>query len=114
VVKTVEVFFWITFVVDRFQRRTLLIWGSAGGSICMWILGAYIKVANPSANSGSSPTSGGIAAIFFFFLWTVPYSQSWSGIPWVINSEMFPLDIRWVLFRFPFGLVKLYANHAFP
>ncbi|KAJ5461907.1 Quinate permease [Penicillium daleae] len=94
VVKTVAVFVWILFVVDNFQRRTLLFWGAAGGSVCMWILGAYIKIADPSVNSTGNPTSGGIAAIFFLFLWIIPYSQSWSGIPWVINSEMFPLDIR--------------------
>jgi hypothetical protein len=94
VVKMVEVFVWIAFVVDRFQRRTLLIWGAAGGSICMWIIGAYIAAADPASPTSTATSAGKTAVVFMFFLWTVPYSQSWSGIPWVINSEMYPMDIR--------------------
>jgi hypothetical protein len=39
-------------------------------------------------------TSGGIDAIFFFYLWTALYTPSWNGTPWVINSEMFDQNTR--------------------
>lgn len=30
----------------------------------------------------------------FFYLWTVFYTPSWNGTPWVYNSEMFPQNVR--------------------
>jgi hypothetical protein len=42
--------------------------GSIGGSLCMWFVGGYIKIAKPEdAQEGASLTSGGIAAIFMFY-----------------------------------------------
>ncbi len=32
--------------------------------------------------------------MFFFYLWTVFYSPSWNGTPWVYNSEMFAQNQR--------------------
>ncbi|KAK4907830.1 hypothetical protein LTR66_017610, partial [Elasticomyces elasticus] len=51
-------------------RRNLLLIGAAGGSVCLWIVGAYIKIAQPEKNNSDSLTGGGIAAMFFFYLWT--------------------------------------------
>ncbi|KAK7738362.1 hypothetical protein SLS53_006173 [Cytospora paraplurivora] len=98
-VKTVFTFVWLLisrYLIDQFGRRNLLMYGGAGGSVCMWILGAYIKIANPAENPNTSGklSSGGIAAIFFFYLWTACYTPSWNGTPWVINSEMFDQNTR--------------------
>lgn len=30
----------------------------------------------------------------FFYLWTVSYTPSWNGTPWVLNSEMFDQNVR--------------------
>ncbi|KAL1887379.1 hypothetical protein Sste5346_010259 [Sporothrix stenoceras] len=94
VAKTLCVVVYALVIVDRVPRRTLLMWGAACCSVCMWIIGAYVKIADPSAHVMDSPTGGAIAAIFFFFLWVVPYELSWSSTPWLINAEMFPLDVR--------------------
>ena len=59
----------------------------------MWIIGAYIKLHGTAANGDKLPP-GGIAAIFFFYLWTFFYTPSWNGTPWVINSEMFSQQTR--------------------
>lgn len=97
VVKTVVTVIWLLWLIDRLGRRNLLMIGAAGGSFCMWFIGAYIKLSNPT---GKAPTgngklsSGGIAAIFFFYLWTAFYTPSWNGTPWVINSEMFSQNTR--------------------
>lgn len=96
-VKTVFTFVWLLYLIDQFGRRNLLIYGGAGGSICMWVIGAYINVANPAgrpntAGGGLSP--GGTAAVAFFYLWTACYTPSWNGTPWVVNSEMFSQDTR--------------------
>lgn len=97
VVKTTLTFVWMFLLIDKLGRRFLLMAGAAGGSICMWILGGYIYTTDVSpaaaaAAKGLSP--GGIAAIFFFYLWTAFYTPSWNGTPWVINSEMFDMNTR--------------------
>jgi hypothetical protein len=75
--------------------------GAFGGSLCMWFIGAYIKLSDPAAHTTNTGlSSGGIAAIFFFYLWTAFYTPSWNGTPWVINSEIFSQNTRWVSCHF--------------
>jgi sugar porter (SP) family MFS transporter len=97
VVKTICTIIWLLWLIDRLGRTKLLMIGALGGSFCMWVIGAYIKLSNVGANaSNPNPklSSGGIAAVFFFYLWTVFYTPSWNGTPWVINSEMFSQQTR--------------------
>nr|POF13298.1 quinate permease [Quercus suber] len=88
VVKTALTFIWLLFLIDRLGRRNLLMFGALGGSVCMWIIG----VTTTTTTSALGP--GGIAAIFFFYLWTAFYTPSWNGTPWVLNSEMFDARTR--------------------
>lgn len=94
VVKTATTFVWLLWMIDHLGRRKLLMIGAIGGGLCMWFIGAYIKVADPTNNPTETLTSGGIAAVFFFYLWTAFYTPSWNGTPWVINSEMFDVNTR--------------------
>ncbi|EWG45016.1 quinate permease [Fusarium verticillioides 7600] len=98
VVKTTITFIWILVLIDHVGRRNLLMIGAGGGAFCMYFIGAYIKIANNEAKvaAGEDPklSSGGIAAVFFFYLWTAFYTPSWNGTPWVLNSEMFDQTTR--------------------
>ncbi|KAK7914045.1 quinate permease [Apiospora marii] len=95
VVKTVTTVVWLLYLIDQLGRRKLLMYGAVGGSLCMWFIGAYIKIANVADKpEGSALDGGGIAAIFFFYLWTVFYTPSWNGTPWVLNSEIFDQNTR--------------------
>ena len=95
VVKTVLTFVWLLYMIDHVGRRKLLMIGACGGSLCMWFIGAYIKISNAANNTTNTQlSSGGIAAIFFFYLWTAFYTSTWNGTPWVINSEMFDQNTR--------------------
>lgn len=60
----------------------------------MWYIGAYIKIADPSSHPTTNISSGGISAMFFFYLWTCCYTPTWNGTPWVYNSEMFDQNVR--------------------
>ncbi|KAK8064583.1 quinate permease [Apiospora phragmitis] len=94
-VKTVVTVGWLLYLIDQLGRCKLLMYGAVGGSLCMWFIGAYIKIADTANRPAGSPLdSGGIAAIFFFYLWTVFYTPSWNGTPWVLNSEMFDQNTR--------------------
>lgn len=95
VVKTALTLVWLLVLIDHMGRRNLLMIGAIGGSLCMWFIGAYIKISDPASNQNNTTLSGGgIAAIFFFYLWTAFYTPSWNGTPWVINSEMFDQNTR--------------------
>ncbi|KAF2712422.1 general substrate transporter [Pleomassaria siparia CBS 279.74] len=95
VVKTIVTIIWLLWLIDRLGRRKLLMIGATGGSLCMWFIGAYIKLSSSkAAKADGKLSSGGIAAIFFFYLWTAFYTPSWNGTPWVINSEMFSQNTR--------------------
>lgn len=89
--------FWIFFVVEKLGRRTALMAFSLPCAICFYYIGAYIKIADPLARLASGNThmdDGGRAAQAMLYIWTIFYGMSWNGTPWVINSEIFPQDIR--------------------
>lgn len=94
VVKTIVTFVWILWLIDQLGRRNLLMIGAIGGSLCMWYIGGYLAL-NPASGTGGL-SGGGISAMVFFYLWTVFYTPSWNGTPWVINSEMFDQNTRYV------------------
>ena len=95
VVKCTLTFVWLLFLIDKLGRRNLLMIGAAGGAVCMYIIGAYISTVTISSKSTNTHlTSGGYAAIFFFYLWTAFYTPSWNGTPWVLNSEIFDNNTR--------------------
>ncbi|GAA6060321.1 hypothetical protein JCM10212_000418 [Sporobolomyces blumeae] len=96
VVKTVCALIWAFVIVDHFGRRGILIVGSVGGAISMYVIGAYIAIGKPQERVDASLDSGGIAAVAFFYIWTIFYSVSWNGTPWVVNSEVFPGAVRQV------------------
>jgi hypothetical protein len=92
IVRLISVCIAMIWVVDRFGRRKMLMAGSAVMSISMWYIGAFVKVANPSASEEIS--AGGYAAATFIYIYAVGYCFSWAGIPWIYASEIFPLRIR--------------------
>lgn len=94
VIKTTMTFVWIMVMIDQLGRRNLLMYGALGGSLSLWVVGGYIAVAKPRDNPTDSLTSGGIAAMAFFYIYTIFYTPSWSGTPWVVNSEMFDQNVR--------------------
>jgi len=94
VIKTVGTFIWLLLLIDKLGRRNLLMIGAVGGALCLFFVGGYIAVAQPALHPTKDLSSGGIAAMFFFYLWTAFYTPSWNGTPWVLNSEMFDQNVR--------------------
>lgn len=94
VVKTVVTIVWLLFLIDNLGRRKLLIAGAIAGSVCLWVIGVYIKIVDPENNPKPNLDSPGIMAVVFFYLYTASYIPSWNGTPWVLNSEMFDPNMR--------------------
>ena len=100
---------WLLYLIDQLGRRPLLIAGSVGGAISMYYIGAYIAIVKPSLRPTSSLTTSGKSAgectstkeseclmivVAFFYIWTIFYSPTWNGTPWVISAEFFPQHVR--------------------
>jgi sugar porter (SP) family MFS transporter len=94
VVKTAITIVWLLYLIDHLGRRKLLMVGAFGGSLCMWWIGAYIKIAGVKASASTTMSSGGKATVFFFYLWTAFYTPTWNGTPWVLNSEIYDQNMR--------------------
>lgn len=89
--------FWVFFLVDTFGRRVCLCYIAIPCSLCMWYIGAYIKIANPAARLAAGDigiTPGGTAAKAIIYIWTIFYGCTWNGTPWVICAEIFPQSVR--------------------
>jgi hypothetical protein len=57
--------------------------------IAHFFVGAYIKIADPSATG--SATSGAIAAAAFIYIYVVSFMWSYAAIPWIVPAEILPL-----------------------
>ncbi|KAL8284116.1 hypothetical protein RQP46_004865 [Phenoliferia psychrophenolica] len=96
VIKTIGALIWAFIVIDKFGRRGILLVGAVGGAIGMYAIGAYIKIVQPALHPSTTLPPSGIAALFFFYLWTIFYAVSWNGTPWVVCAEVFPGSVRTV------------------
>ncbi|KAF5360006.1 hypothetical protein D9758_007615 [Tetrapyrgos nigripes] len=94
IIKLVGALIWLLYLVDQLGRRSLLMIGSIGGAISMYYIGAYIAIAKPQNNPTSTISSSGRSAIAFFYIWTIFYSPTWNGTPWVVGAEFFPQHVR--------------------
>ena len=77
---------WIAvFTIEKFGRRTLMLFGAAGMSISMAILAGTASAGTDSAN---------IAVIVFLFVFNTFFAIGWLGMTWLYPSEIVPLRIR--------------------
>ncbi|KAL9114337.1 MAG: hypothetical protein Q9227_001759 [Pyrenula ochraceoflavens] len=76
--------FW---TIERFGRRTLLIWGALGMVICQFIV-AIVGTATDQNNHATSAMIAFICIYVFFF------ASTWGPGAWVVIGEIFPLPIR--------------------
>jgi len=74
--------------VDRFGRRTLLLWGAVGMIVCEYliaVIGVTISVDN---------TAGQKVLIAFVCVYIACFAATWGPIAWVVTGEIYPLQIR--------------------
>ncbi|CZR50422.1 probable monosaccharide transporter [Phialocephala subalpina] len=76
--------FW---TVERFGRRTILIWGALGMVVCQFIVGA-VGTALPDNDNATRALIAFICIYIFFF------ASTWGPGAWVVIGEIFPIPIR--------------------
>ncbi|KAF9259071.1 AmMst-1 [Marasmius fiardii PR-910] len=74
--------------VERFGRRTLLLWGAIGMCVCEYIV-AIVGVTVSGEN-----LAGQKVLIAFVCVYIAFFASTWGPIAWVITGELFPLQIR--------------------
>ncbi|KAF9455847.1 general substrate transporter [Collybia nuda] len=94
IIKLIGSLIWLLWLVDSLGRRYLLMIGSIGGALSMYYIGAYIAIAKPADHPMATLDAGGRSAVAFFYIWTIFYSPSWNGTPWVVGAEFFPQHVR--------------------
>ncbi|KAG2177389.1 hypothetical protein INT44_007900 [Umbelopsis vinacea] len=89
------------YFVERFGRRSMLIWGAVGMTICEFIV-AIIGVTvgfdktTTDASGASVPIniSAVNAQIAFIAIYIFFFATTWGPAAWVVIGEIFPLPIR--------------------
>ncbi|KAG9518422.1 general substrate transporter, partial [Aureobasidium melanogenum] len=99
-VKAVASIIYYIFFVDMLGRRNPVLVSSIACSLCLWFVGAYVKVGHPaSAIAAGEPLSastaaGGRAAIGMIMIYSIFWSFGLNGIPWIVSAEIFPGSLR--------------------
>jgi sugar porter (SP) family MFS transporter len=79
------------YAVDRWGRRTLLIWGSVGMISSQFIVG----IVGVTAGKLSAHNNPAVSSMIAFIMINVAiFSFTWGPVAWVSIGEIFPLPIR--------------------
>ncbi|CAG57754.1 HXT4/6/7 [Nakaseomyces glabratus] len=83
------------YVVDRFGRRRCLLWGAAAMTACMVVF-ASVGVTRLYPHGMKQPSSKGAGncMIVFTCFYIFCFATTWAPIPFVVNSETFPLRVK--------------------
>jgi sugar porter (SP) family MFS transporter len=76
--------FW---TIEKFGRRSLLIWGAVGMLVCEFII-AIVGTALPNSHAAN------ICLIVFVCIYIFFFAQTWGPAAWVVIGEIFPLPVR--------------------
>ncbi|KAJ8079497.1 Plasma membrane low glucose sensor [Marasmius tenuissimus] len=74
--------------VEKFGRRTLLLWGAVGMCICEFIVGIV------GVTVSDSNTAGQKVLVAFVCIYIGFFASTWGPIAWVVTGEIFPLQVR--------------------
>ncbi|PWZ00594.1 putative sugar transporter [Testicularia cyperi] len=77
------------FVIEKFGRRKLMLFGAAGQMISMVILA--VMDAPSVKNSSDAPA---VVSVIFYFLFNTFFAIGWLGMSWLYPAEITPLAIR--------------------
>ncbi|KAI4216534.1 MAG: hypothetical protein LQ351_001023 [Letrouitia transgressa] len=77
--------------LDRYGRRSTMVWGAVGMALELLIAGILDKYAQIK---GPSQRSFGAGVATMTFLYTATFGATWLTTPWLYPTEIFPLNVR--------------------
>ncbi|OQD80013.1 hypothetical protein PENANT_c040G10872 [Penicillium antarcticum] len=75
------------YMIEKFGRRTLLIWGAVIMCLCEFII-AIVGVAYPDGHAANT------CLIVFVCFYIAAFATTWGPAAWVVIGEIYPLPIR--------------------
>ncbi|KAI9890214.1 MAG: hypothetical protein M1814_004376 [Vezdaea aestivalis] len=78
--------------LDRYGRRSTMVWGAVGMALTMLTAGICDKFASEEGNPNQRAYGSATAA--FTFLYTAIFDATWLTTPWLYPTEIFPLNVR--------------------
>ncbi|KOG99158.1 hexose transporter HXT4 DI49_2499 [Saccharomyces eubayanus] len=83
------------FLVERYGRRRCLLWGAAS-MVCCMVVFASVGVTRlwPNGKKNGSSKGAGNCMIVFTCFYLFCFATTWAPIPFVVNSETFPLRVK--------------------
>ncbi|CCK69620.1 sugar porter family MFS transporter KNAG_0C05190 [Huiozyma naganishii CBS 8797] len=83
------------YLVERFGRRRCLLWGAGTMTACM-VIYASVGVTRLYPHGRKQPSSKGAGncMICFTCFYIFCFATTWAPIPFVVNSETFPLRVK--------------------
>ncbi|KAG1846407.1 hypothetical protein DFJ58DRAFT_730536 [Suillus subalutaceus] len=79
------------FTLDRFGRRSTMVWGAAGMALLLLIGGILDKYAQAG---GPNQRAYGAGVVAMTFLYTGTFGATWLVTPWLYPTELFPYYVR--------------------
>ncbi|KAG2358946.1 general substrate transporter [Suillus spraguei] len=79
------------FTLDRFGRRSTMVWGAAGMALLLLIGGILDKYAQ---TEGPNQRAYGAGVVAMTFLYTGTFGATWLVTPWLYPTELFPTYVR--------------------
>ncbi|KAG2356359.1 general substrate transporter [Suillus spraguei] len=79
------------FTLDRFGRRSTMVWGAAGMALLLLIGGILDKYAQ---TGGPNQRAYGAGVVAMTFLYTGTFGATWLVTPWLYPTELFPTYVR--------------------
>jgi SP family sugar:H+ symporter-like MFS transporter len=76
------------YLVEKWGRRNLLLFGAVGMAVCQFIVAITGTVA------GIDNQSAQMALITFVCIYIFFFACSWGPVAWVVTGEIFPLKVR--------------------
>lgn len=77
------------FVVDRFGRRNLMMFGAGGMALCLAVIGGCLAYSTPGGSRGPA-----LAATVFIFIYDTFFAIGWLGVTWLYPAEVTPIRTR--------------------
>ena len=88
------------YLVEKWGRRPLLLFGAVGMFVCQYIV-AIVGTADPSSQAANKVLIAFVCVYIYFF------ASTWGPVAWVVTGELFPLKVN---FSFLVRIFKTYLS----
>ncbi|CCF43114.1 hypothetical protein CH063_12912 [Colletotrichum higginsianum] len=99
-IKAIASIIYFIFLIDLLGRRWPAILSSFICSLCLFVVGTYVKIGHPAdiiaagKELSASTAAGGKAATGMIMIYSICWSFGLNGIPWIVSAEIFPGALR--------------------